>query len=362
MSGTGREAGTPAPDVRREAREWFVRAQHTDTPAFRAELATWLAASEDHRRAYQRTAATHAQAAILKQSARFGTDRGEALDGGAPADDRFAGNVVPLRAKPARPARPAWPIRSLVAAAAAAVILVAFGLARDPIGLLIGSSSVSGDAQAAMMTRHGQIRTFRLADGSIVTLDSDTRLLVTLTNTARQLNLVRGRARFVVASDTRPFSIAAGSGAIDAGRATLDLSYQPGGRAALHVIKGRATVHAEPHVQVESDPHTVAAGQQFAYRSAPYMPVSDPAGAGALDDAEWPSGWVEARSIRVAALLGQANRYADVPIILSDRATGQVAVTGRFNVADTNAFVRRLAELLGLEVKRAPDAIYLHRK
>src|SRR3546814_18655864 len=61
-------------------------------------------------------------------------------------------------------------------------------------------------------TGHGDIRRFTLADGSLVTLDTDSRVEVVIDRSKRHALLRRGRARFVVAADPRSFTIQAGNG------------------------------------------------------------------------------------------------------------------------------------------------------
>src|SRR3546814_21085214 len=61
-------------------------------------------------------------------------------------------------------------------------------------------------------TGHGDIRRFTLADGSLVTLDTDSRVEVVIARRKRQTLPPRGRAGFAVADDPRHFTIAAGNG------------------------------------------------------------------------------------------------------------------------------------------------------
>ena len=52
-----------------------------------------------------------------------------------------------------------------------------------------------------LQTRHGEIRTYNLSDGSKVTLDADSRVEVTMSEAERRLRLRQGKARFAVAAD-----------------------------------------------------------------------------------------------------------------------------------------------------------------
>src|SRR3546814_20993603 len=82
------------------------------------------------------------------------------------------------------------------AAAAVAVLMIAFGAGGAPLP----GQSMSALAAEPLVTQRGQIRSFRLSDGTNATLDTDSRVEVSLTATERLLHLSQGRPRFEIAS------------------------------------------------------------------------------------------------------------------------------------------------------------------
>src|SRR3546814_19688081 len=88
------------------------------------------------------------------------------------------------------------------------VLMIAFGAGGAPLP----GQSMSALAAEPLVTQRGEIRSFRLSDGTNATLETDSRAEVSMTATERSLHLSQGRARFEVASDARPFRVRAGAG------------------------------------------------------------------------------------------------------------------------------------------------------
>src|SRR3546814_15171152 len=64
----------------------------------------------------------------------------------------------------------------------------------------------------SLVTERGEIRSFKLEDGSTATLDSDTRIEVSISSDTRYVRVAQGRARVKIVNDVRPFRLAAGQG------------------------------------------------------------------------------------------------------------------------------------------------------
>src|SRR3546814_6360827 len=95
--------------------------------------------------------------------------------------------------------------------------------------------SASGTAQMAQLDAHtatqrdlydtvvGGRRNIRLADGSVVELDEGSELSTDFNKSRRELKLERGRARFEVAHEGRPFIVLAGGGSVTARGTVFDV-------------------------------------------------------------------------------------------------------------------------------------------
>jgi transmembrane sensor len=237
-----------------------------------------------------------------------------------------------------------------VAAAAAAIVVLGINLPSNSVFNPIASPATAQTFE----TGHAEIRSFALPDGSDLTLDSDTRVEVTIDRTRRHALLHQGRARFIVKADPRPFTIEAANGAVVAQQGMIDVEVDQAGRADIRLRAGAASVQADGH-----EAKSLVTNQPVIYTADDPVPTA--VTAAAADTRDWPIGWVEYRSISLDALIAQANRYAKVPIVLDDPSLASLRASGRFKLTDSEKFAARITEPFGLRVSRRSDGIHLSR-
>ncbi len=314
------------------ARAWLIKMRGEDAEALRGEFDAWLSASPDHRDAYHRAERRMSALALLKTSQRHGASHAGARRG------RVRG-WLPWGA----------------AATALALLIVAIGAGGTSLPGQPGRGSVARAAEP-LVTQRGEIRTFRLADGSSATLDTDSRLDVTIGTGARSVRLVKGRVRLAVARQEVPLHIEAGQGRATANDAEIDLSVDEAGTVTAALRRGTAKLRtgarAEPATALSRGaPLTYQGnGRRLAIAQASQIPES------------WPDGWAEYRSIRLDRLVAEANRYAVLPIMIDDPAIAALEVSGRFHISQTERFADRIAGLFGLSLVSEADAIHLRRR
>ncbi|MGV7122374.1 FecR family protein [Sphingopyxis sp. 550A] len=312
------------------ARAWLIKARGEDAGSLHGELDAWLKESADNREAYRRAEQRMAALAILKTSERHGTAHAETRRG---------------RIRKWLP----WG----AAATALALLIVAIGAGGAPLPGQPGGSSAAFAAEP-LETQRGEIRTFRLADGSSATLDTDSRLDVAFGTDARSVRLVKGRVRLSIIRQDAPLRIEAGSGAATANDAEIDLSLDEAGTVTASLRRGAAEVRTDAGAgQVKR----LREGTVLAYRSDGSL--AQQATPIQVIPASWPDGWAEYRSIRLDRLVAEANRYAAVPIVIDDSAVAAREVTGRFEISKTGPFAERIATLFDLRVERRANAIHL---
>lgn len=315
------------------AQAWLIKMRGEDAGALRGEFEAWLLASADHGEAYRRAEHRMAALAVLKTSQRYGTSHAEARRG------RVSG-WLPWGA----------------AATAIALLIVAIGAGGASLPGQPGSASTARAAEP-LMTQRGEIRTFRLADGSSATLDTDSRLDVAFGDGNRGVRLVKGRVRLSIAKQAIPLHIDAGRGAAIANDAEIDLSLDEAGTVSAVLRRGEADVRTD----AKTGPATaLSQGKPLTYQRDGKLLLGR---AQASDiPANWPEGWAEYRSIRLDRLVAEANRYAVIPIVIDDAASAALEVSGRFHLSETNAFAERIAILFGLRVERTARALHLRRR
>jgi len=178
-----------------EAAEWFLRIQD-DVNAHRQGLLAWLARSQKHEQAYRQIERLH--------SVSLGFDPLMEIDVDALVSTGKARVIaLPIAVVPDPPGDTQvpgkWrPVR----------IAVAVGVAVAAMAFTLLSLNSSKEYTTAI----GEQRTAKLDDGSIVQLNTDTRITVTLSKTRRDIRLVRGEALFIVEHEpSRPFIVSAGT-------------------------------------------------------------------------------------------------------------------------------------------------------
>lgn len=251
--------------------------------------------------------------------------------------------------------RPRW--RSIAWAGAA--IAAAIGLTVTFAPQLLPVPFFSAAHAETLATGRGMIRSFDLTDGSSVTLDANSRVVVTIDHARRHASLRLGRARFSIKHDARPFTIDAGSGQIASMDGTIDVAIETSDHVDVSLRSGAATMREVDTVAAKQvrDSQPLAIDQPISYALTAFHP--EPIVSPRMDTKDWPDGWVSSRAITLAALVADANRYAAEPITLDNAELGQLKVNGRFKLTDTNGFVSRIAELYDLVITRKADSIHL---
>lgn len=324
--------------INQQAREWVVRLDRDKSPETRAEFDEWFDASPEHRREFEWIEKIYAVGEHLKDSDEFGLKR--EADAPRPARSRH------------------WLMWGTAAAAAVAVLMIAFGAGGAPLP----GQSMSALAAEPLVTQRGEIRSFRLSDGTNATLDTDSRVEVSMTATERSLHLSQGRARFEVASDARPFRVRAGAGEVTASQGVLDVAYGDDQNITVRVISGEAKVGPIAPGPQAAPARPADQSEVLGYSVTDGRAVSVPPVVGANARQDWPSGWVQHRSIRLDQLVAQANRYSGKPIVLDDNATAALIASGRFQINKTDVFVERIAESLKLRISYRDDGIHLRKR
>jgi transmembrane sensor len=325
--------------LKREATDWFIRMRDEGADKLRPEFEAWLARGALHRAAYNRVANL------------YGAGK----------------NVNWESLPPPRPVRGAMKLTML--SAAGAMVLVAFLLWRALVGPLIpiggDGAQPSGEVAAIpslqLMSRLGEIRRVSLSDGSQITLDTDSLVTVDFRNDERELRLERGRARFDVAHERRPFVVDAGDTEVIAHGTEFDVALWNDHHVDVALLRGSIDVNLRPR---EPGPTK----QLVAHlRPGDGLHLRDAAGVSGLRPErrviqDWPTGFMDFDDEPLADLVDIANRYTPTKIRFGDPSTGRLRVSGTFRIDDGARLARSLADLFDLSISSQPGAIVLSAK
>lgn len=316
------------------ASRWIVRMDEGLSSGDEAALGNWLA--EDPRNAAELVDVAQAW---------------DKLDCLSRLADVFPIEPSTAHRRPARRARK----REAVLLAAAAGVLIAIGLA----WLVLPEWPAGGPEQdrlaartgAAYETAIGERRTVSLADGTAVTLNTDSRFSVAYSATERVLELLRGEIHVEVTADpARPFSVIAGDTVVQAVGTAFSVELSAGHELQLVVTEGKVTVGPRPGagadpaakaVPAAVQPTTVPAGHELIIRAAEevLVPVS-------REDMEARLAWREGRLIFRGEPLEQAiaeiERYTTVDFVFLDESLKARSISGRYKTGDIESLLLAL--------------------
>lgn len=297
MNGVGKDARGQR--IEQEASAWLARLRgggRQDQEAFE----DWYAADPDHADAYDRV-----------------------LDSWQATNELSGSRAAPVRALDWRQ----------LAAIAAIFLLALLGL-----GFAGMRHNSSAGAPMALETRAGEIRTVALADGSRMTLDTESLVHATLDAEQRRVQLVRGRARFQVAAKPRPFVIETEGGSVTTSGSTLDVGFE-GASMSVGLLRGYADVRGglQGAVQFRLNP-----GQKVTIGKAGVLPYS-------VADQRWPGRMRSFENAPLSDVVAVANRYGSAQIKLAEPELGSLRFTGTFNAADSAGLAHMLAAMFKLK-------------
>jgi transmembrane sensor len=311
------------------AAEWFARMHGPDRDAAQLAFERWRAADPSHRAAY-----AEAERQWQTTAGMAGTAMGRAR--------QLPERHPPFWQLPA--ARPGFALAAIVLA-----LLAGFWLLRAPAREPSDSLVAAADPQA---TRVGEIRTFKLADGSTVTLDTDSAIDVSFSGDARVVRLTRGRARFDVFHDaSRPFRVEAAGRTVTARGTLFDVGFEPEG-VRVTLFRGAVDVRGLAPAGGVAAVTRLAPGQCFTdIAKRPRVAKAS------IGYQQWVSGMLDFDAVPLGDVLQQTNRYSAQKIQL-----GSLRVTGAFRPVPPDQLATSLAAAFSLRVERTSQGDFVLKR
>lgn len=315
-----------------QAADWFARTQSGElSPAERASLDQWLDADPANAVAWARVEFSWERAQRLTALPR------QVLEGAkspAVAGRQFTNSL-------------GWSI-------AAALMIVMLGIGS---WLFLTERNV-------YETAFGERRTITLQDGSRVYLNTDSRVQVAFSDSARVVKLGHGEALFEVAHDTtHPFIVQAGGTEVRAVGTAFNVRLR---NQIVEVTVTEGKVQLKPMIiggaarGEESERKQVAAGSSVTVGAAGlHNAILLDAGSAAVSAAgtieqvqlqddgvrrrvAWRDGVIELQGETLAQAIEEFNRYRKTPIVIADPALATMRVGGRFQTDEADKFVSAL--------------------
>jgi transmembrane sensor len=207
-------------------------------------------------------------------------------------------------------------------------------------------------------TRHGEQLSRRLADGSVLNLNTDSAVAVRYDKTERLVTLTSGQADFEVAHETdRAFRVFAGSAEVIAIGTKFDVRLEHDS-TVVTVVEGRVAVGPSPLFGNSGTGSSQSHSPRFVQVSADQqIKVADGAwpAAPASVDAQSTTAWLRREIVfdheRLEHVAAEFNRYAPQPIEIATPALRNLQISGVFATNDTDAFIAFLRSLKGVRVE-----------
>lgn len=206
-----------------------------------------------------------------------------------------------------------------------------------------------------------------LADGSTITLNTDTELRVNFTKDHRGIELQRGEAVFEVAHDAnRPFDVFAANGMARAVGTRFNVAMEQG-QVTVSVLEGvvevRAGVDRETPGQGVEDLNSrnrsalLKIGQAVNYWQE--GAIAEPHKARINRINAWQKGKLAFDADPLQEVIKEHNRYSSQKIVISRDQLKSIEVSGVFNAGDTEALLYALQETFGIRALHRNNLIML---
>ena len=325
-----------------EAAAWVARFDAGEVSAKdQAEFQAWLNRSALHREAIAEYGNFWSEFDTLRQLTNpIGAER-----------------EIGIQAKPPAGGTKYW----LAAAAASVLVMVAAGgffQQKAPERQQITVRQQVPDrpsARQSYATAIGGQKKFALADGSVVTLNTNSQIDVEIRGDCRDIHLVRGEAYFdVVHDEKRPFIVHANQYVVrDIGTA-FAVHLTEKGLVDVRVTKGRVEIAARAGADSVSrgakSLGILSAGQDVLFGQK--IERAETVSNAELDrKLAWRQGQLIYSGQPLAEVLADIGRYSDIQIELADPALRDLPVGGAFSVNQTEAIFAALENNFGVHAE-----------
>jgi transmembrane sensor len=344
-------------NIQAEARRWLIKLDADAEPSSKdiTELREWVSRGPLHRQELLRVSAFWDDANILTELS------------------------IPLHSKPRQKHRPwfsglfAQPRGAVYAGTFAVLCLLAVFI------LPLLQSTDMTITNGLYVSAIGELQEQTLADGSTVTLNTDSQIQVDYTHEVRKIRLLRGEAHFTVASNAHwPFEVYAGKGMVRAVGTAFAVHLVSDeiqvivsqGRVELAALveqssnNGNATAEPVTRTQLKKI-GSLAMGQSASFSNLDFVAQRADSQLSSkihtLTEQElarqlsWREGYLVFAGDTLAHVVAEVNRYQPTQVKIVDPALRELRIGGRFKVGELEAMLDVLESGFDLQVTRLDD-------
>ena len=223
---------------------------------------------------------------------------------------------------------------------------------------------------AVYETAIGGISTIELADGSVITLNTNSRAIVGFSAQQRIVQLEQGEMHIDVAHDpTRPLSVIAAGRIVQAVGTSFSVRIDDSQRVEVLVSDGRVQIGVREPGTADADqlgrPNEMA-NQPFLIAQAERVVLNSGEEAVEVLEPEeievqlsWRNGNLIFRGESLATAVAEVGRYTSVEFVIEDEELRRIRVAGLFKAGDVSGFLSSLEANFDIVYERADDATIL---
>ena len=358
--------------IAEQAAQWLMVIDESGgTPAQRHALAVWLRTSPAHVQEYLnakaiwealagKACAGFPDADSLLRELKQAGDTGLLTFPEMPMPAAHIGATARLHSEAPASIGPRRKSLRRPLAAAAAVVALAAGAAA------LWTARSQDPGSAVYQTTVGKQATYRLPDGSTISLNTKSRVKLRWSKEFRDVLLDEGEALFQVARDpSRPFRVWSGESMVRALGTRFNV-YRSTDALTVTVLEGRVEVTqaAAENLAVATQPGAgrvqLGAGEQASIREQ--QPIRTARLATPERSVAWQAHRLVFESEPLTEVIRQFNRYHATPLVLEDGALGAKRVNGIFDATDRASLVAFLQEFEDVEIEPRPKEIVIRRR
>jgi len=190
-----------------------------------------------------------------------------------------------------------------------------------------------------------------LPDGSVIDLNSRSRVRVRFAHYQRRVELAEGEALFNVEHDaSRPFTVDAGNGQVTVTGTRFDVRRDPD-KTRIAVAQGSVKVQGRAARQAQSVSLTAGLGTQIDARGK----VATPYAVNTEALTAWRNGKLVFNDAPLKDVAEEVSRYRAQPLRVANTAVGNLRLTSVFRADDPEALLKALPNILPVAVRSLDD-------
>lgn len=328
-----------------EASSWVARLSSDQVAeSDLQEFSLWLAENNDHKSAYDEITELWLDFGAVKHlPIDIATTHENSDENVAPTvGDTLVSTtdkVTGILGKTTRALR-SWPSGIAIAASVFFAIAVIPGLFIQPEPL-------------RYITAVGESKSVNLADGSVITLNTNTRLEVLFDEKQRRITLDHGEAFFEVAKDPdRPFIVNNCSSEVRAIGTAFNVHCSLGS-SSVAVTEGIVKVTDSIPDRSRETSQMLSMGEGTVLSDSTGLTSPNKLNIDRI--ATWRHGELIFNNTLISDVLDEINRYSNMPIGLGSPELRNLRVTGRFGIEDRALLLKALKQSLSLSSETSED-------